>query len=131
MYTVTGKISSFGGSHDSGVAPKETLALYTNIRARWLDQPIFNPHYCAMRWNYAAITRALGVSRGDALAWLRKQEVMVSVDGRTVACIPVDYGPSRSTGRIIDVGPKVLGVLGIETDDVVTVTLSDACILLE
>lgn len=131
MFTREGKVSSFGGSHDTGVAPKETLALYPNIRARWLDQPIYNPHYCAMRWNYAAIQRALGSTRAEALTWLRHQEILVSVDGRTVACVPVDYGPSPSTGRLIDLGPQVLGILGINTDDTVSVTLPDACALLD
>lgn len=131
MFTRQGKCSSFGGSHDMGVAPKETLALYPKTLARSLDQPIYNQHYCAMRWDYAGIQRALGSTRGEALAWLRKQEIFVSVDGRTVTCVPVDYGPSRSTGRLIDLGPKVLGLLGIDTDDVVSVTLPDACALLD
>jgi hypothetical protein len=131
VYTRTGKCSSFGGSHDTGVAPKETLALYPKVLARSLDQPIYNPHYCAMRWDYGKTTRALGVSRGEALTWLRNQEILVTANGATVACVPVDYGPSRATGRLIDLGPKVLEVLGLETDDVVTVALPDACALLD
>lgn len=131
MFTRTGKISSFGGSHDSGVAPKEALALYPKVLARSLDEPIYNPHYCAMRWNYKATTRALGTTRAEALAWLRKQEIMVSANGATVACVPVDYGPSPATGRLIDCGPSVLDTLGVTTDDLVTVALPDACALLD
>jgi hypothetical protein len=131
MFTRSGKVSSFGGSNDTGVAPKETLALYPKVLARSLDQPIYNPFYCAMRWDYATITKALGVTRAEALAWLRNQEIMVSCDGRTVTCVPVDFGPAKSTGRLIDLGPRVLGILGIKTDDTVSVTLPDACALLD
>lgn len=131
MYTRTGKISSFGGSHDTGVGKAETLALYPLILARKLDDPIFNPLYCAMRWDYHAISKALGVSRNEALDWLRHQEIMVSANGKNVAAVPVDYGPAKSTGRLIDCGPHVLNVLGVETDELVTVALPDACALLD
>lgn len=131
MYTRTGKCSSFGGSHDTGVAPKEPLALYPKVLARSLDDPIYNPHYCALRWDYARTTKSLGVSRAEALTWLRHQEVFVSANGVTVACTPVDYGPARSTGRLIDVGPDVLKVLGLETDDFVSVALPNECALLD
>lgn len=131
MYTRTGKISSFGGSADTGVAPKETLALYTRVLARSLDQPIYNPHYCAMRWDYAAITRALGVTRAEAVAWLRRQEIFVSSQVRTCIVVPVDFGPAGRTGRLIDCGPRVLALLGVDTDDLVSVTLPSACALLD
>jgi hypothetical protein len=129
MFSRSGKISSFGGSHDTGVAPKETLALYPTTLARSLDQHIYNPLYCAMRWDYLATQHALNVNRAAALAWLREQEILVSANGRTIACAPVDYGPSRATGRLIDCGPHVLDVLGVTTDDIVTVALPDACAL--
>lgn len=131
MYTRTGKISSFGGHDDQGVAPKEALALYPYTLARALAEPIYNPHYCAMRWDYKAMTKALEVTRAQALAWLREQEILVTANNKTVACVPVDFGPAHSTGRLIDVGPDVLEVLGIETDDLVTVALPDACALLD
>lgn len=131
MYSRTGRISSFGGATDSGVAPKESLALYPYTLARALSEPIYNPHYCAMRWDYAAIARALELPRSQAVAWLRDQEVMVSANGRTVSCVPVDFGPARSTGRLIDCGPAVLAALGVVTDDIVSVALPDACALLD
>lgn len=131
MFTRTGKISSFGGADDQGVSPKETLALYPRTLARALSEHIYNPHYCAMRWDYAGIERALGVNRAVALAWLRHQEVLVSCEGRTVACSPVDWGPAAETHRLIDVGPAVLKALDCATDDLVTVSLPDACALLD
>jgi hypothetical protein len=129
MYTRQGKCSSFGGSQDTGVGKTETLALYPLTLARKLDEPIYNQNYCAMRWDYRAIQKALGVSRNEALVWLRHQEILVCANGATVACVPVDYGPARSTGRLIDLGPKVLEVLRLATDDIVSVALPDACAL--
>jgi len=129
MYTRTGKISTFGGASDQGVAPKETLALYTSILARSLSQPIFNPCYCAMRWDYAAIAKALETTRGLAVEALRHFNILVSANGKTVECCPCDWGPSADTGRLIDCGPHVLELLGVETDDIVSVTLPDACAL--
>ena len=131
--TLVGKISSFGGPEDLGVGPGETLSLYPDSLARGLPgslpEAIAIDYYCAMRWDYASIQANLGTDRDGALTWLRGQQITVQYLGRQINCIPVDWGPAHSTGRLIDCGPAVLTELGCETDDTVAVVMSDQIVL--
>lgn len=133
MQTLLGKISWFGGPEDMGVGPRETLSLYPDSLARGLPgslpPSIAVDYYCAMRWDYAEIQANLGVDRNQALTWLRGQQITVAYLGKQINCIPIDWGPAQSTGRLIDCGPAVLTEIGCETDDTVAVTMSDQIVL--
>jgi len=132
--TLTGKCSWFGGPNDSGVAADEGLALFslpqdlaaldpegralflaqqphgTTGAARRLDPQAF---YCAMRWDYAATSRA----------YLRRATVRVTNPrtGQSIAVRPADWGPNAHTIRLIDLSPGALAALGLETDETVNV----------
>jgi len=122
---LTGKISWFGGEKDTGVGEDETLALYPTVRARELDRPLYDPFYCAMRWNYDKAQANLKTSREDTLTAIRSAIIIVRFGQREVTVIPVDWGPAESTGRIIDVSPATMKALECDTDDVVEVELPD------
>ena len=129
--TGTGKISTFGGPADLGVAPEEGLAL---VNPRDLADPWFmglflkaNPRgtsglarrldptqfYCACRWAYKETPKEL----------LRRAFLQVSCRGKVALCRPVDWGPHVRTSRIVDVSPGVMAWLGATTDDVVEIRL--------
>lgn len=128
-----GTCSHFGGPDDSGVRPSEGLALYdrddlTTARGRNLFLPTqprgaaglarrLNPDalYVACRWDYRVTGRSL----------LRRRMVRVSRVGHpnAVDAWPVDWGPARKTGRIVDCSPGLLRALGAVTDDVLRVEL--------
>jgi hypothetical protein len=124
-----GKMSTFGGPNDPGVAPDEGLALYdkndvaanpdiflpaqpanTTGEARRLDP---NANYIACRWDISATPRA----------FLRTIKVRVSANGKTEEARPVDSGPNPATGRVADLSPGLATKLGLNTDDVCTVEI--------
>lgn len=129
-YSFTGKCSVFGGPDDRGVSPSEGLAL---VEPCDLKNPRFSPlflsqqptgttglarrlnpdaFYIAMRWDYDQTPRAA----------LRNIEVTVSANGKTVSGVrPVDWGPNEKTSRVADLSPGLAKVLGVNTDDTVTV----------
>lgn len=130
---ITGKMSCFGGPHDTGVRPNEGLAL---LSRHDLTDPAFsglflaeqpegttglarrlNPAalYIAMRWNY----------RVHPPSFLRHTKVTVSANGKSVEVQPVDWGPNEDTDRVADLGQGVLDALGLKTDDIVTVDIPD------
>src|SRR5207247_3456523 len=45
-------------------------------------------------------------------------------NGRTADARPVDWGPHESTGRVADLSPGLAAALGLNTDDVVRITIS-------
>jgi hypothetical protein len=45
-------------------------------------------------------------------------------NGRIADARPVDWGPHASTGRVADLSPGLAAVLGLDTDDVVRITIS-------
>lgn len=127
--TVTGKMSWFGGPDDHGVAADEGLALVeaaevgkfpgmflaeqpagTTGLARRLDP---SAHFIAMRWDYKVTPRA----------WLQGITVKVAANGKSFDARPIDWGPAARTGRIADLSKGLMDDLGIETDDVVTITV--------
>jgi len=120
----SGKMSTFGGPHDTGVSPSEGLALYdasdigTAPAGLFLDiQPPgttglarrLNPdsNYLAGRWNYS-------VTPPD---FLRQNLVTVSANDKSVAAHPVDWGPNIATGRVADLSPGLARTLGLDTDE--------------
>jgi len=122
---LTGKISWFGGEKDTEVGEDERLALYPTVRARELDRPLYDPFYCAMRWNYTKTQANLKTSREDTLTAIRRAIIVVRYGDKESTVIPVDWGPAESTGRIIDVSPVAMKALECDTDDVVEIELPD------
>ena len=124
-----GKVSTFGGPHDTGVSPSEGLALFSDIGEAppglFLDtQPggtsglarRLNPEskYLACRWDYSV----------TPIAFLRKAIVKVSAPGKQpVDAHPVDWGPNVRTGRVADLSPGLADVLGLNTDDECTLEI--------
>jgi hypothetical protein len=127
MTSFSGKMSTFGGPHDTGVSPSEGLALCepseinkfagyflpkqppgTTGLARRLDP---TSHYIAMRWNYSVTPRG----------YLQNIKVQVSANNKMLAARPVDWGPNSDTGRICDLSPGLAKALGLETDDHCTI----------
>jgi len=131
---VEGKMSTFGGPHDLGMAANEDLALFTkadlqNSKYAYLFLPAPPPgtsglgrrlkpdqYYFACRWNYAETPRE----------FLRRALARVEnpVNGRAVDARPVDWGPHPSTGRVADLSPGLAAALGLDTDDIVRITIS-------
>lgn len=77
-------------------------------------------HYCACRWRYDNLARALHIERREIKEYLSSQcvvHVLNPANGRTVEVTPIDWGPARKTGRAIDLDKASLEALGAETDD--------------
>src|SRR5436190_4164497 len=134
LFRVEGKMSTFGGPHDLGMAANEDLALFTkadlqNPKYAYLFLPAspsgtsglgrrLNPdqYYFACRWNYAETPRE----------FLRRALARVEnpANGRAADARPVDWGPHPSTGRVADLSPGLAAALGLNTDDIVRITIS-------
>ena len=134
LFRVEGKMSTFGGPHDLGMSPDEGLALFGNAdlkdpRYSYLFLPApppgtsglgrrLNPdqYYFACRWDYTATPKE----------FLRRALARVEnpANGRAVDARPVDWGPHPSTGRVADLSPGLAAALGLNTDDVVRITIS-------
>jgi N-acetylmuramoyl-L-alanine amidase len=124
---LTGKVSHFGGPLDQGVAPSEGLAWITAVEQKpeiFLSyQPEgttglarrLNPAslYLATRWDYAETPPPV----------LLEEMALVTAPktGRSVKCYPADWGPHEDTGRVADISPGAMELLGITTDDIVEV----------
>src|SRR5216117_3888960 len=126
LFRVEGKMSTFGGPHDTGMSPTEGLALFEppdlqnpNYAGLFLPAPPpgtsglgrrLNPdkYYFACRWNYAETSRE----------FLRRALARVEnpANGRAVDARPVDWGPHPSTGRVADLSPGLAAALGLNTD---------------
>jgi hypothetical protein len=129
-YTIEGKCSEFGGPLDGGVGAGEGLALISSLRqlpevflpsqpphttglARRLDP---SKLYIACRWDYrrTPVSHLLGIVC----------EVHAVRTGITIGGVhPVDWGPNARTGRIADLSPGLMKNLGIDTGDIITVTV--------
>ena len=134
LFRVEGKMSTFGGPRDTGMSADEGLALFTpadlqNPKYSYLFLPApppgttglgrrLNPdkYYFACRWNYNDTPREF-LKR--ALA-----RVENPANGRTADARPADWGPNISTGRVADLSPGLAAALGLQTDDVVRITIS-------
>jgi hypothetical protein len=124
VMTKSGKMSTFGGPDDPGVAPDEGLSLYDSSEVAanpdlfLTKQPDgtsgvarrLNPqaNYLACRWDFEATPKE----------FLKKNTVKVSANGKSVEARPVDFGPSIATGRVADLSPGLASALGLQTDDI-------------
>lgn len=126
MYQIKGKISWFGGKDDSTMTKGEVWALYQWIKKEYMDYPVINKMYCAMRWDYEGIEKALhATNRGEALNVLRHSVIKIDYYDNSVNLYPVDWGPHPDTTRVIDVSHKAMQLLNCKTDDEVIITLPD------
>ena len=134
LFRVEGKMSTFGGPKDTGMSADEGLALFTpadlqDPKYSYLFLPTpppgttglgrrLNPdkYYFACRWNYNDTPREF-LKR--ALARVENPS-----NGRAADARPVDWGPNISTGRVADLSPGLAAALGLQTDDVVRITIS-------
>jgi hypothetical protein len=134
LFRVEGKMSTFGGPQDLGMAANEDLALFTkadlqNPKYSYLFLPApppgtsglgrrLNPdrYYFACRWNYAETPRE----------FLRRALARVEnpANARVADARPVDWGPHPSTERVADLSPGLAAALGLDTDDIVRITIS-------
>src|SRR5437773_4153499 len=134
LFRVEGKMSTFGGPRDTGMSADEGLALFTpadlqNPKYSYLFLPApppgttglgrrLNPdkYYFACRWNYNDTPRE----------FLKRTLARVEnpANGRAADARPVDWGPHISTGRVADLSPGLAVALGLQTDDVVRITIS-------
>jgi len=134
LFRVEGKMSTFGGPTDTGMSADEGLALFSSADlqnpkyanlflatqppgitglGRRLDP---EKYYFACRWNYndtpkEFLKRALARAENPS-------------NGRAADARPVDWGPNIATGRVADLSPGLATALGLQTDDVVRITIS-------
>ena len=134
LFRVEGKMSTFGGPKDTGMSADEGLALFSpadlqNPKYSYLFLPTpppgttglgrrLNPekYYFACRWNYNDTPKEF-LKR--ALARVDNPS-----NGRAADARPVDWGPNIATGRVADLSPGLAAALGLQTDDVVRITIS-------
>ena len=125
---MTGTCSSFGGPDDEGVDEDEGLAFIYEITEenQFLFLPLqpegtdglarrLNPavHYCAMRFDYEKHPKDTLLEK---LVLVRNPRT-----GVALSCVPADWGPHESTGRLIDLSPSMMRDLELKTDDTVEV----------
>ncbi|MEM1059168.1 MAG: hypothetical protein AAGK14_07955 [Verrucomicrobiota bacterium] len=130
-FRVRGRMSTFGGPDDAGVAPDEGLALFAREHVH-AHPELFLPaqprgtsglarrlnpeaRYLACRWDYTVLPKAL----------LRSREAVVRnpATGAEARARPVDWGPAEWTGRVADLSPGLARKLGLATDDEAEVIL--------
>lgn len=131
--SVTGKMSWFGGPDDKGVAADEGLALAEPNEVGKFPAGLFLPeqpagttglarrlnpaaHYIAMRWDYKTTPRS-------SLQGVRLTVSAAKTGKSFDDVIPIDWGPNVRTGRVADLSHGLMTDLGIDTDDVVTITV--------
>ena len=122
-----GKVSSFGGPADEGVAPDEGLAFIQKVSqaphlflahqppdttglARRLDPTAL---YVACRWDYDVTPRDMLL---EEMALVR-----AVATGKALVAHPADWGPHHTTDRVADLSPGLMDALGLDTDDEVEV----------
>jgi hypothetical protein len=127
----TGRMSTFGGPNDSGVAPDEGLELINPAQVAQFSQLFFvdqppgttglarrldtNAFYVACRWNFAKTPKEK----------LRATKVRVSnpKTGTSFEAQPVDWGPDPATGRVADLSDGLANALGLQTDQICSVVV--------
>jgi hypothetical protein len=127
----TGRMSTFGGPKDSGVAPDEGLELINPAQLGEFpglflaDQPSgttglarrlnTDAHYVACRWDFAKTPKEK----------LRAIKVVVSnpKTGKSIEAQPVDWGPDPATGRVADLSDGLAKDLELQTDGICSVVV--------
>ncbi len=124
---VRGKISTFGGPLDTGVAPDEGLALIEppDLDEWWFDRLFLtlqppattglarrlNPDafYLAMRWEDYGIDRETARRATFKITNPKNNEFRYAQGS--------DFGPADWTNRVADLSPGIATALGLETDE--------------
>lgn len=136
IFKASGRMSTFGGPHDTGMTPTEGLALYDTpsgfVKAgigdwllsaseagasgvgRRLNTAKF---YVACRWDYKITSKA----------FLRTALIRVTnpKNGNMQVARAVDWGPNAKTERAADLSPGLAKALGLETNDECLVEVYD------
>jgi peptidoglycan L-alanyl-D-glutamate endopeptidase CwlK len=133
---IAGKMSTFGGPSDQGVAADEGLALIEprDLSEWWFGrlflsaQPAnttglarrLNPDafYIAMRWGDDGVKRE---TARRAIFRLTNPK-----NGRTIFAQAADFGPGLETKRAVDMSPGAAQALDLTTDDSVEVEMLEA-----
>ncbi len=121
---LTGTMSTFGGPTDTGMKPNEGLAIVrdSDLAAAEIAALFIDPkrgakgrnlkndaaRYIACRWVYSQTPREFLLR---TLVTVRNPASGVSFQAR-----PVDWGPSKTTGRVADLSDKLAADLGLHTD---------------
>lgn len=125
LFQTKGKMSTFGGPEDDGVAPDEGLAfIYKVDEAPQLFLPgqppnttglarRLNPYvkYVACRWDYSVTPKDM----------LRDGTCLVRAKGIELKAFCADWGPHKDTKRVADLSPGLADDLGLKTDDEVEI----------
>jgi hypothetical protein len=136
LFSVEGKMSTFGGPKDTGMKPNEGLALFNSeqdminhgladfilsreeARAPGLGRRL-NPSkpYLACRWWETSLDRDF---LRNAWAFVENAKTGLRVRAR-----PVDSGPAERTNRVADLSPGLASTLKLKTNDICRVTITD------
>lgn len=109
----SGRISHFGGP-GGGAYGKMALTGEDGVHTR-------DDWYCAMRWPYTQP----GAVQGAKEWWVNRRILVVNPkNNKAVVLRAADWGPHISTGRVIDVSPRALSLLGAATDDTVHISFA-------
>lgn len=113
MPSTSGKISKFGGP---GGGAYGNMALTGESGVKPTD-----PWYCAMRWPYTQP----GAVGGAKQWWVNRKILVVNPKtGKSLVLRAADWGPAENTGRVLDVSPAALRLLGAATDDTVNIAFA-------
>jgi N-acetylmuramoyl-L-alanine amidase len=127
-------VSWFGGENDDGVSPSEDLAWWETWEQVVADgaEHLFLPQqpprttglarrlnasgalYVAARWDYS-------VTPKEMLADKRYKARITNSAGDSIVAFPADWGPNSDTGRVADLSPALMELLGLTTDDIVDI----------
>ena len=133
VVSMTGKMSTFGGFGDTGMARDEDLAWIENEAQARGYPGYFNPPngdegfgwrlkkddvpYIACRWDYRITPKS----------YLAKPTTLITVTnpktGQSIQARPIDWGPHDDTNRVADLSPFVATKLKLNTDDIVKVDI--------
>lgn len=133
LFSLKGRISTFGGSADSFMGRADMLAMFKSrseaAEPEGRDYFIWPPppgitgtlrqldpekFYVACRWDYDKASKEQ----------LRESLVTVTnpANGKIAKAKPVDWGPHASTGRVADISPGLAEFLDVKTDEVVVIS---------
>lgn len=119
-----GKLSTFGGQHDSGMARNEGLALWEHAECD-LRPDLFSQRASDLTEGSSKRLRcnALYFAYRFPKAFNRKglqQTTFWFINNKNGLTIPlslVDWGPHERTGRVFDISPYAAELLKVQTDD--------------
>lgn len=136
VFRVEGKMSTFGGPDDNGMRPDEGLALFSSeqdMRNHGLGDFLLssqqagftglgrrlNPDkpYLACRWWETDLKKEF---LRNTSAWVENAKTGVRLSAR-----PVDAGPHDRTHRVADLSPGLAKALGLITNDICRVSISN------